>query len=145
MREAVSPRARRRIVLTLAGSIAVMVAYWTLWFLARDVVASSDRPAYVEFENAFPAPDAWLTVCLAGALHGVARHRQSALFWLLASGGAGVYLFAEDVLYDVQHGIWWRSGVGGVIELAVNAVTLAVSGGLLRWAWRHRRGLMAGD
>jgi hypothetical protein len=140
----VARRARRRVLAVLLGSVVVMLAYWSLWFAARGVVASNDRPAYVEFENAFPAPDGWLTLCLAAAAYTLARGRASALFWLLAGGGAGVYLFAEDVLYDLEHGIWWRSGAGGVFELAINLVTLAVSAGLLRWAWRHRAALLAG-
>ena len=47
-----------------------------------------------------------------------------------------------DVLYDLEHGIWWRSGAGGVIELLINLLTLAVGLGLLRWAWRRRNALL---
>ena len=140
----ISAHGRRRVLAVLVGSVVVMVAFWVLWFAARGVVASNDRPAYVEFENAFPAADAWLTACLVGAAYTIALRRPTALLWLLAGGGAGVYLFAEDALYDVEHGIWWRSGAGGVIELAINIVTLAVSVGLLRWAWQHRTALLGG-
>jgi hypothetical protein len=63
---------------------------------------------------------------------------------LLAGGGAGVYLFAMDVLYDLERGIWWNSGAGGAIELGINLLTLAVSVGLLRWAWRRRHRLLNG-
>ncbi|HEY4023177.1 MAG TPA: hypothetical protein VGM75_31120, partial [Pseudonocardiaceae bacterium] len=66
-----------------------------------------------------------------------------ALFWFLAGGGAALYLFGMDALYDLEHGIWWRSGAGGVIELLINLLTLAVGFGLLRWAWRRRNGLLA--
>ena len=71
-------------------------------------------------------------------------HRRSpfTLFWFLAGGGAGIYLFCMDVLYDLEHGIWWSSGAGGVIELVINLLTLAVAAGLLRWAWRRRYGLL---
>lgn len=120
-----------------------MIAYWVLWFTARDVVASNDRPAYVEFEDAFPLADAWLTVCLIGAAITLRARRPSALLWLLAGGGAGLYLFGMDVLYDLEHGIWWRSGAGGVIELVINLLTLAVGLGLLRWAWRRREALLS--
>ena len=52
--------------------------------------------------------------------------RRAALFWLLAGGGAGLYLFAMDVLYDLQHGVWGKGG-NGVIELVINVVTLGLS------------------
>jgi hypothetical protein len=52
---AVPDRSRRRALTVLLCSTAVMPAYWTLWYAARGTVASSDRPAYVEFGNAFPA------------------------------------------------------------------------------------------
>jgi hypothetical protein len=140
---AVDARAVRRVLIVLLLSLAVMIAYWALWFTARDVVASNDRPAYVEFENAFPAADAWLTVCLIGAAIALPARRPIALFWLLAGGGAGLYLFGMDVLYDLEHGIWWRSGAGGVIELVINLLTLAVGLGLLRWGWRRRTALLS--
>ena len=134
----------RGVLAVLVCSTVVMVAYWTFWFAARGVVASSSRPAYVEFENAFPAADGWLTLCLVAAAVTLAGRRPTALLWLLAGGGAGVYLFAEDTLYDLEHGIWWRSGAGGLVELSLNVITLVVSVGLLSWAWRHRAGLLAG-
>jgi hypothetical protein len=134
----------RGVQAVLVSSTVVMVTYWTLWFAARGTVASSDRPAYQEFENAFPAADGWLTLCLVAAAVSLAGRRPAALLWLLAGGGAGLYLFAEDTLYDLQHGIWWRSGAGGLVELTLNVVTLVLSIGLLRWAWRHRAALLAG-
>jgi hypothetical protein len=134
----------RGVLAVLVCSTVVMVAYWTLWFAARGVVASSDRQPYLEFENAFPAADGWLTLCLVSAAVTLVGLGPTALLWLLAGGGAGMYLFAEDTLYDLEHGIWWRSGVGGLVELVLNIITLAVSVGLLRWAWRHRAGLLAG-
>jgi hypothetical protein len=47
-----------------------------------------------------------------------------------------------DVLYDLEHGVWWKSG-GGVIELAINLVTLVFSVWLMRWAWQNRATLAA--
>ena len=86
-----------------------------------------------------------LTVTLIGAAWTLSHRSPMALFWLLAGGGAGLYLFGMDVLYDLENGIWWNSGAGGVIELVINVVTLAVSIWLLRWAWTRRHALLAGD
>lgn len=135
---------RTAVVRVLWAGVLIMVAFWVTWYAARSVVASNDRPAYYEFENAFPAADAWITLCLIGAAVALTRRRPIAVLWLMAGGGAGIYLFAMDVLYDLEHGIWWRSGAGGVIELAINLITATVSAGLLAWTWRHREALLAG-
>jgi hypothetical protein len=65
------------------------------------------------------------------------RRRPSALIWLIAIGGAGAYLFALDVLFDLQHSIYSKGG-SGVIELTINFVTLISSVGVIGFAWRFR-------
>ncbi len=129
--------------LTVAGVVAVgaLLAYWTLWYVARDLVASDTSRAYEEFEGAFPLADAWLGVCTLLAVVSVRRRRPAGLFWLLCAGGAGLYLFCMDVLYDLQHGTW-TSGAGGLVELVVNLLTLGLSVGFLRWAWTRRDALL---
>jgi hypothetical protein len=47
-----------------------------------------------------------------------------------------------DVLYDLEHGIYGK-GVGGVIEAAINVVTLVFSLVVLRWAWTERDALLS--
>lgn len=137
---AVTHAGRRRVQIVLAVAACAVVAYWAAWFGHRSLVASETSGAYYQFENAFPLADGWLFVALAGSWWSLRRRRPAALFWLLAGGGAGVYLFCMDVLYDLEHGIWGKGG-GGAIELVVNVVTLASSVGLLRWSWRRRRAL----
>jgi hypothetical protein len=129
------------MVLLLVVVAAVVVAYWALWFGHRSVVASETRPAYYEFENAFPLADGWLVVALLASAWSLRRRRPAALGWLLAGAGAGLYLCCMDVLYDLEHGIWGR-GAGGGTELAINLATLVLSLGILRWAWRRRGDLL---
>ena len=136
---------RRRVIVVLIAGVLLMVAYWTAWYVDRSLVASNSRPAYYEFENAFPLADGWLAVALAAAAWTLRQQSPLALFWLLAGGGGGLYLFGMDVLYDLENGIWWKSGAGGVIELAINVITLVVSLWLLRWAWHRREPLLAGS
>ncbi len=136
-------RSRRAMALLLLGAAAMVVAYWALWFGHRSVVAAETGTGYVQFEEAFPAADAWLVVCLVlGALALVTR-RPSALLFLVAGAGAGLYLFCMDVLYDIEHGVWGR-GANGLTELAINALTLVLSLAVLRWAWRRRAVLGSG-
>ena len=140
----VEPDESRTVTRAMVIAVVIMVAYWALWFGARSTVASDTTKAYYDFENAFPLADGWLTVCLLGAIVSLRRRSPFALFWLLAGGGAGVYLFALDVLYDIEHGVWFANG-GGVIELGINAVTIMFSVSLLRWGWSRRFRLLGGD
>ena len=132
---------RRRVIGVLAVVVAFDIAYWVAWYADRSLVASNTRPAYYEFENAFPLADAWLALCCLGSIVGLRRDSPTAVLWLLMAAGAGFYLFGMDVLYDLEHGIWWSSG-GGVVELAINLLTAAVASLLLRWTWLNRADLL---
>ena len=138
---AMTDRSRTRVLVVLAAVIVLMTAYWICWYADRSLVASNTRPAYYEFENAFPLADGWITLACLAAIVSLRRRSGTAVLWLLLAGGAGGYLFCMDSLYDVEHGIWWRSGAGGVIELVINIATVSVSTALVSWTWRHRGAL----
>ncbi len=133
----------RRLVLgALVLGSAVDIAYWVLWFTARDVVASDTTQSYYDFEQAFPLADLWLLVCLVGAFVALLRDSHTALFWLLVGGGAGIYLGCLDSLYDIEHGVW-TSGAGGAIEAFIVTITFVFGISLLRWSWRRRHTILA--
>lgn len=127
----------------LVGAIALDVAYWSIWFTDRDVLASEHTTAYYEFENAFPLADAWLGLACLLALLTLRSGRPVAFFWLVAAGSSGMYLFGMDFLYDVENDIF-TSGGGGVVEACIVAVTLVFSVTVLRFAWTRRKELLAG-
>ena len=135
---------RRLLVVLLVAAAALVVAYWTAWYVHRPWVASSTDPSYVDFENAFPLADGWLALTALLAAEALHRRRPTAVLWLLAAGSAGVYLACMDVLYDLQHGIWWEGGGGGLIELAINLVTVGLSVTGLVLGWRFRQALLSG-
>ncbi|HWD51673.1 MAG TPA: hypothetical protein VG412_04680 [Acidimicrobiales bacterium] len=139
--EPVSEATRRRLSVVLVVVAVIAVLYWVAWFAHRSLVASVHTAAYYQFENAFPLADGWLVVCLLGAAISLWAGRPAALLWLLAGGGAGLYLFSMDTLYDIQHGIWWKGG-NGLVELGINIVTLVLSLSILRWAWARRHQLL---
>jgi hypothetical protein len=126
----------------LIAAAVLIVAYWVAWFAHRSLVASATSVPYTQFEDAFPLADGWLALCLGAGAYCLVSGRRAALLWLLAGGGAGLYLFGMDVLYDLQHGIWGK-GANGVTELAINVVTIALSLFVLRWTWKRRDELLA--
>ena len=138
----VEARQRRAMAVLLLAVALVIAAYWLAWLLHRSLVASETSAAYTQFEDAFPLADGWLAFCLVAASYCLWTARRAALFWLLAGGGAGLYLFAMDVLYDLQHGVWGK-GANGVMELVINLVTLGLSLFVLRWTWVRRDALLS--
>ncbi len=133
------PTVSRRPILALLGSTVVVdVTYWTIWFTHRSWLASGSEPSYTDFENAFPLADGWLALCAVLAGASLLRRSPQALLWLIACGSAAAYLLGMDVLYDLEHGVWWTSGAEGWIELGVNAATALLAVTLLTWSWRHR-------
>ena len=101
---------RRTVQLMLVVAIVIDIAYWSIWFTDRDVLASEHTQAYYDFENAFPLADLWLGLACLLALVTLTRRTPMALFWILCAGSAGMYLFGMDLLYDLEHGIFSGGG-----------------------------------
>jgi len=138
----VEARHRRAMAGLLLVAALLIVAYWVAWLAHRPLVASETGAGYTQFEDAFPLADGWLALCLVAASYCLLTARRAALFWLLAGGGAGLYLCAMDVLYDLQHGVWGKGG-NGAMELVINVVTLGLSVFVLRWTWVRREALLS--
>jgi hypothetical protein len=104
-----------------------------------DGVASAHTPGYIAFEQSFPLADAWLFGAALIAAVQLLRRRPGALVWVFVVGGAGIYLFSMDVLYDLQHGIY-ATGHGGTTELLINLATaaLSIAGMSVTWHFRHQ-------
>jgi hypothetical protein len=118
----------------------IIVLYWVFWYAHRSLVASERSRVYVSFEDAFPLADGFIVACLVLAAVSLRRRASTALLFLLVGAGAGFYLCALDVLFDLEHGIWFK-GANGVVELAINVLTLLAATVLTRWTWLHRREL----
>jgi hypothetical protein len=120
-------RARWAAVVCLTAAAAT-VAYWYVWFTDRPLLASSRSASYLDFENAFPLADAWMTTALLVAAIACLRRRAApARFWLVTAAASGLYLLCMDSLYDLEHRVWFTGGTAGLIELGVNTLTLAMS------------------
>jgi hypothetical protein len=143
-RSEITERGRRRVVGALLTGAVLLVLYWAAWLLDRSLLATDTRPAYYEFQAAFALADGWLALCLVAAARALAGRRPTALLWLLAAGGAGGFLLAVDVLYNLQHGVWFASQ-RGLAELLRNLATGAGTVWLFTWTWPRRAELLAGD
>jgi hypothetical protein len=143
-RHEIGERSRRRVAYALLAGAALIVLYWAAWLLDRTLLAADTRPAYYEFEGAFLLGDMWLAACLAAGARALTARRSTALLWLLAAGGAGGFLLAVDILYNLQHGVWFASQ-RGLTELVRNLATGAGTVGLFTWTWPRRAELLAGD
>jgi FtsH-binding integral membrane protein len=143
-RNEVTERGRRRMAGALLTGAALLVVYWAAWLVDRTLLASDTRPAYYEFQAAFVLADAWLAFCLVAGARALTGRRSAALLWLLAAAGAGGFLLAVDVLYNLQHGVWFASQ-RGLTELVRNLATGAGTVGLFTWAWPRRAELLADD
>jgi hypothetical protein len=128
------------------GSIATF-AYWVVWFgINRSWLATADTPAYYAFENAFPLSDAWMVVTGALAAISLRGRRPEALLWMLLAGSATLFLGGMDVLFDLENGIYVHGDPGNVVtEVLINVGCLVGGAAVIRYAWRHRRTLLAGD
>jgi hypothetical protein len=139
------PPGRRAALIALLVGAVLIAAYWIVWFFVdRSILAMESRPAYLEHEQSFVLADAWLGVCTAAAALSLWRRSPAALFWIVAGGGAGLFLGSMDALYDISRNDWFGAGGAGYIELAIVIVTWTFAIALMAWAWRNRAALLRG-
>jgi hypothetical protein len=132
------PDSKRSLPILLIVLALVIGAFWVTWYTHRSLVAASDGANYVSFENAFPLADGVLALGLLTTAALMWRRRPLSVATGLMSAGGGLYLFCMDALFDLEHSIWTR-GVNGIVELAINVVTLGASVFFARWIWLNRR------
>jgi hypothetical protein len=132
----------RRVRASCYVLAAIIVLYWIAWIAHRSLVASQNTRVYVNFEQAFPLADGIIVACLLLAAWSLRRGSERALLFLLLGAGGGFYLFSMDVLFDLEHGIWFK-GANGAIEFAINVLTLVAAISLTRWTWIRRHTLGA--
>lgn len=124
---------RRMSIATAAGGV-VMVAFWTLYLTANDVIGLVDR-AHISFENAFIVADSILAALLLVTSAALRHRRRSAPFLLAMAASMTLYLGLLDATFYGRSGAFYPLTGNGVMELAI--VLACVAGGLygLRSAW----------
>jgi hypothetical protein len=116
------------------------VAYWTAYF-AAGAVQTSDDPAYVAFENAFPLADGYMTACYVVAAVLLLRARATAVPAGIAAGSAMVFLGLMDTLFNLEHGKYAAMTPEMAVETAINVGCLTLGPATMVRLWRARRRL----
>jgi hypothetical protein len=113
------------LAVLLIVTAVVTVAYW-IDFFVRGTVQAEDEEWYLRFERAFPAADAWLSVCsVVGAVGLLSDAGYGVAFGLLA-GSALIFLGLLDVSFNLQNGLYRRLPASGQMwaELVINVWSL---------------------
>ena len=133
-----APAALTVVILWLWLTVAWSAVYWILFFTTGAVQTSADA-AYLEFERAFPAADAWLALASALCAINCVRRRPQAVLWAFVASGASVYLGCMDTLYNLEHGKYASVDAGMILEMLINLSSFASPAILIPYFWRHRR------
>jgi hypothetical protein len=126
------------VVAWLWLTVAWSAIYWILFF-TTGAVQTSGEAAYLDFERAFPAADAWLAFASAWCAINCVRRRPQAVLWALVASGASAYLGCMDTLYNLEHGKYGSFDAGMILEILINLSSFVSPAILIPYFWRHRR------
>ena len=136
-----APAGLRAVTVMLWISAAATVMYWATFFTSG-AVRTSGEAAYLAFERAFPAADAWLAIAAAISGLMLARRDPRALLWGLVAGSSFVYLGLLDTLYNLENGKYASIDGAMAAEVIINLFSLTFGPFLIIYVWRHRRWLL---
>ena len=125
-------------------TVVTMLAYWFAWFVAPAVVqartsADSDYAIYVAYEQAFPLPDAFVTLAALVGVFGLWKMRDWGFLSMLLAAGGAFFLGLEDLLYDLQHNMFVPFTGAAGIELAIVLVIMSLGPTMTVLLWKHRK------
>ena len=136
-----APAALRAVTLMLWISAGATVLYWATFFTSGAVQTSSEA-AYIAFERAFPAADAWLAIAAVASAWMLARRDPRALLWGLVAGSSFIYLGLLDTLYNLENGKYASIDAAMAAEVMINLFSLAFGPFLIIYVWRLRQWLL---
>ena len=125
-------------------TVIAMIAYWFAWFVTPSVVqsrtpADPDYAIYVAYEQAFPLPDAFVTLAALVGVIGLRKMRDWGFLSMLLAGGGAFFLGLEDLLYDLEHNMFVPFTGAAGIELAIVLVIMALGPTMTILLWKHRK------
>jgi hypothetical protein len=122
-------------------------AYWFFWFALPGVVQSRMPPdpgfaVYSGYELAFPLPDTFMALAALLGVFGLWRMKDWGFLAMLLAAGAAFFLGLEDLLFDLENGMFVPFGSAAGIELAIVLVIMALGPTMTVLLWKHRRELI---
>jgi len=125
-------------------TVVAMIAYWFAWFVTPEVVqsrtpADADYAIYVAYEQAFPLPDAFVTLAALAGVIGLWKMRDWGFLSMLLAAGGALFLGLEDLLYDLQHSMFVPFTGAAGIELAIVLVIMSLGPTMTVLLWKHRK------
>ena len=137
------PPAPRTVTALLVVTAAGTLAYWAAFFAAGGTLHSSETDAYLAFERAFPAADAWMATAALSGASALARRRPWAVLAGIATGSALIFIGLLDVLFNVEQGLYRVASGAMAVEAVINVFCLVVGPFFLFYFWRYRERLGA--
>jgi hypothetical protein len=120
------------IAILLFVTSVVTLAYWADFFLHGSVNVVEAEWS-IRFQRAFPAADAFMSVCAGVAGVGLLADAAYGVALALVTGGALIFLGLMDVTFNVQNGLYahLRSSWPMRAELVINLWSLGLGAALL--------------
>lgn len=125
----------------MSGAAVATVAYWVEFFTTGNV-KTSDDPAYVDFQQAFPLADAYMAGAFLLAARNLRLQRPEAVPTGIAAGSAMVFLGGMDLLYNLQHHKFADRTPEMAVEAGIVTFSLVFGPVTMLRLWRARHRLM---
>jgi hypothetical protein len=123
-------------IILIVFAIGTM-AFW-IEFFTSGTVSMSDRPAYLEHEQSFPAADGYMVACALICAVGIIRQRPWGLLFGLLAGSAIIFLGLMDTLYSIQQGIFTEFTAAAGESFVICAICLILGPATIIYVWRNR-------
>jgi len=131
------------IGLGIFAFIAILL-YWIAWFLAPSLVQSRtpDHPdfvCYVTYEQSFPLADAYVAISALLGVIGLWKMRAWGFLCMMLVSGGAIFLGLMDLLYDLEHSIFFPLTAESTTELVIVFLLLALGPVTATLLWKNRR------
>ncbi len=125
-------------------AVVATTAYWFFWFAAPGVVQSRmpgdpGFAVYSGYELAFPLPDSFMALAALVGVIGLWKMKDWGFFSMLLAAGAAFFLGLEDLLFDLENGMFVPFSGPAIIELLIVLVIMALGPAMVVLLWKHRK------
>ena len=97
---------------------------------------------YSGYELAFPLPDTFMALAALVGVLGLRRMKDWGFLAMWLTAGAAFFLGLEDLLFDLENGIFTPFNGGAAIELVIVLLIMSLGPIMTVLLWKHRRELI---